>query len=144
MMKKTLCLILAFVLALLSVPVTIAETRSGPKTYSASNVSHRFNTGRVSNTIYTHAVEFSDVIIYINSNNPSQSHTSYHCVKFMNQDGDHIGGGYRNVYQDGHCSVSFNSASVTSLYLTIKNKYYGTTESYYKMTTSGSFHLSAG
>lgn len=141
-MKKIICLILVFVLVVFSIPVSVAETRSAPVSYSASNVSHRFNTGSKTNTIYSRAIETPANIVYINSNNPSQYHSSYHYVKFINQDGDAVGGGYQPVYAGGTGYVSFSSSSVTSLYAMIKNIYYKTSESYYKMTTSGIFNLS--
>ena len=55
--KKMICLILTLCLAFLFVNTSVAETRLNPTSYSASNVSHYFNTSSKSNTVYTHAID---------------------------------------------------------------------------------------
>ena len=141
-MKKGMCLVLTFVLVILSVSVSHADMTSGPVDYSASNVSHYFNTGSKTIGSYRHAFDTPATIVYINVNDSTDTHQSYHLVKFIDNEGNALGGSSYHVstLEDGY-DIGFSNPTGTSAYARIKNRYYGTSESYYKMTTTGAFNL---
>ena len=144
--KRVICLTLSFILAFLFANVSTAETRSAPVEYNRTGISHRFDTGSISKPANGwKAKDTAASIVYVNSNDPTQiRNNDYHLVKFINQDGYSVGGSYHQVSVGHPYSVIVNDDNTTSVHARIKNRYYGTSESYYKMSTQGMFSMIFG
>ena len=144
-MKRLLIMIVAVIM--LSAAGTALASSADTKYYKAgytTPVSHRFNTGALyleAKRVWLDASDYPNEIIYVNENNPADTLSDYHCVRFIADGGQTICS-YMNVYSGGSVGITtFGSyASTPSLRAQIKNQYYGTSQSYYKMKTKGNFY----